>query len=105
MPKSRIMRSHAFLCNKKSNSLILLQFHKKKGVALENDSIYISRRHMYGIRKGFQNTQHWSHEEDIEGLLQERLIHMLSPIGGNTYCIRKGGSRSCHLQEETRGML
>jgi hypothetical protein len=60
---------------------------------------------MYGIRKGFQNTQPWSHEEDIEGLLQERLIHMLSPIGGNTYSIRKGGSHSCHLEEETIGML
>jgi hypothetical protein len=60
---------------------------------------------MYGIREGFQNTQPWSHEEDIEGLLQERPIHMLSPIGCNTYCIRKGVSHSCHLQEETIGML
>jgi len=97
---SRRTGNHAFLCNKKSNSLILLQFHKKKGVALEK-GFHISRRHMYGIRKGFQNTQPWSHEEDIEG----RLIHMLSPIRGNTYCIRKGGSHSCHLQEETIGML
>jgi hypothetical protein len=31
----RIVGNHAFLCNKKSNYLILLQFHKKKGVALE----------------------------------------------------------------------
>jgi hypothetical protein len=46
---------------------------------------------MYGIRKGFQNTQPWSHEEDIEGLVQERLVHMLSPIGGHTYCLGKGG--------------
>jgi hypothetical protein len=38
MPMLRIMGNHAFLCNKKSNSLILLQFNKKKGVALEKDS-------------------------------------------------------------------